>query len=181
MQGLHAVTRTLSAGYAKACIEVQGLVKQSLEKITSKDRDFMAGASTALCWWVKAIQPAIDCLGKSMAEQSQLLEDAWKARMNITKDILALCPKEDKMAMANPINDLMNRAFAVARAHMEEAFLVLHSQLPALVHKHVPLAQAGVFLAAIFQVMCKYRQETDNMILSQMIMLAQVIPNIWGV
>ena len=30
MQGLHAVTQTLSAGYVKACIEVQGLVKQSL-------------------------------------------------------------------------------------------------------------------------------------------------------
>ena len=38
----HAVTQTLSARYVKACIEVQGLVKQSLEKITSKDQDFIA-------------------------------------------------------------------------------------------------------------------------------------------
>ena len=73
MQGLHAANRTLSAGYAKACIEVQGLVKQSLEKITSKDHDFVVGASTALRRWVKAVQLAIDCLGKSVAKQSHLL------------------------------------------------------------------------------------------------------------
>ena len=70
MQGLHAVTQTLSAGYAKACIEVQRTVKQSLEKITSKDRDFVAGTSTALCKWVRVVQLAIDYLGKSVAEQS---------------------------------------------------------------------------------------------------------------
>ena len=73
MQGLHAATRTLSAGYTKACIEVQGLVEQSLEKITSKDHDFVVGASTALRQWIKAVQLAIDCLGKSVAEQSHLL------------------------------------------------------------------------------------------------------------
>ena len=101
--------------------------------------------------------------------------------MDITKDILALYPKEDKTAMTDPMNDLMVRAFAVAWSHMEEAFLALHGQLPALVHKHVPPAQAGVFFTAIFQVMCTYQQEMDNMVLSQMILPAQVMPNIWGV
>ena len=50
-----------------------------------------------------------------------------------------------------------------------------------LVHEHIPPAQAGVFLAAIFQIMCTYQQEIDNMVLSQTVMLAQVMPNIWGV
>ena len=50
-----------------------------------------------------------------------------------------------------------------------------------LVHQHVPPAQAGVFLAAIFQIMCMYWQEMDNMVLSQTVILAQVIPNMWGV
>ena len=64
---------------------------------------------------------------------------------------------------------------------MEEAFLALHGQLSVLVHKHVLPAQARVFLAATFQVMCTYHQEVDNMVVSQTIMPAQVIPNIWGV
>ena len=67
----------------------------------------MAGASPALHRWVKAIQLAIDCLRKSMAEQSQLLEDARKAGMDITKDILALYPKEDKTASVDSMNDLV--------------------------------------------------------------------------
>ena len=43
MQGLHAAIQTLSAGHEKACIEVQGIIKQSLEKTTSKYCDFVAG------------------------------------------------------------------------------------------------------------------------------------------
>ena len=126
MQGLHAATWTLSARYKKACIEVQGIVKQSLEGITAKDHDFIAGASSALHQWVKAVQPKIDCLGKSMAKQSHQLKDARKAGMEITKDILSLCPKEDNMAMADPLNDVMVQAFTVAQRHTEEAFVALH-------------------------------------------------------
>ena len=52
----------------------------------------MVEASTALRRWTKAVQPAIDCLGKSVTEQSHLLEDARKVGMQITKYILALYP-----------------------------------------------------------------------------------------
>ena len=160
---------------------MQGLVKQSLNLSTEKDHRFMVEVSTALRRWVKAVQPAIDCLGKSMAEQSCLLEDARKAGMQITKDILALYPLEDKKNTTDPPNDLTVWAFTVAQRHVEDTFLALHGQLPMLVHQHIPLAQAGVFLATTFQIMCTYRQEIDNMVLSQTVMLAQVMPNIWGV
>ena len=76
--------------------------------------------------------------------------------MDITKDILSLYPKEDKMVTDDPMNDLMLQLFTVARKHTQQAFLALHGQLLALVHKHIPPAQAGVFLAATFQVMCTY-------------------------
>ena len=110
MWGLHAATQTLSDRYQWACLEVQGLVKQSLDLTTEKDHKFVAEESTALCRWVKAVQPAIDCLGKSMAEQSCLLEDAWKAGMQIIKDILALYPPEDIKNTTDPPNDLTVRA-----------------------------------------------------------------------
>ena len=72
MRGLHAATQTLSNGYQRPCLEVQGLVKQSLNLSTHKDHKFMMEASTVLRRWMKAVQPAIDCLGKSMAKQSRL-------------------------------------------------------------------------------------------------------------
>ena len=160
---------------------MQGLVRQSLALSTEKDCKFVAEASGALRRWVKAVQLAIDCLGKPMAEQSCLLEDTRKAGMQITKEILALYPPKDKKDTADRLNDLTARAFGVPQRQVEDAFRVLHGQLPTLVHKHVPPVQASVFLATTFQIMCMYRQEIDNMVLSQTVMPAQVIPNIWGV
>ena len=54
MWGLHKASHTLSEGYQWACLEVQGLVNQSLSLSTEKDHRFVAEASTTLCWWVKA-------------------------------------------------------------------------------------------------------------------------------
>ena len=181
MWSLHKASHTLSERYQQACLEVQGLVNQSLSLSTEKDRRFIAEASTALRQWVKAVQPAIDCLRKSIAKQSHLLEDTRKAGMEITKEILAFYSLEGKKDPIDPLHNLTIRAFNTAWKHIEEAFLCLHHKLPVLVHQHVPPAQAGVLLAAIFQIMCTYWQEIDNMVLSQTIMLAQVIPNMWGV
>ena len=102
MRGLHEASHTLSAGYQWACLEVQGLVNQSLSLSTEKDRRFIAEASTALCRWVKVVQLVIDCLEKSIAEQSHLLEDAQKVGMEITKEILALYPLEGKKEPIDP-------------------------------------------------------------------------------
>ena len=106
MRGLHMVSCMLSDGYQRACLEVQGLVRQYLNRSTYKDRKFVAEASTALCQWVKAVQLAINCLDKSIAKQSRLLEDARKAGMQITKDILAIYSPEDKKETADPLHDL---------------------------------------------------------------------------
>ena len=54
MQGLHEASHTLSEGYQRACLEVQGLVNQSLSLSTEKDCSFIAEASTALCQWVES-------------------------------------------------------------------------------------------------------------------------------
>ena len=101
--------------------------------------------------------------------------------MQITKDILGLYPSEDKKETGDPLHDITDPAFNVAQRHVEEACRTLHLKLPTLMHQHVPPAQAGVFLAAIFQIMCMHQQETDNMFLSQTIMPAQVMLNMWGV
>ena len=113
MWGLHVASHTLSEGYQWACLEVQGLVNQSLNLSTARDRTFVAEASSALHQWVKAVQPAIDCLGKSMAKQSHLFEDAQKVGMEITKDILTLYPPEGEKEPADPTHDLTAWAFTV--------------------------------------------------------------------
>ena len=64
MQGFHAATCTLSDGYQQACKEVQNIVQRSMKKSTAMDCTFVWGASAAVRQWVRAVQPAMDCMGR---------------------------------------------------------------------------------------------------------------------
>ena len=76
MQGFHTPTCTLSNEYQQACREVQTIVRKSLRKSAAIECTFVWGASAAICRWVKAVHPAMDCMGESMEEQSRLLQEA---------------------------------------------------------------------------------------------------------
>ena len=76
MQGFHNATRTLSDAYQEACQEVQTIVRRSLQKSTVIDCTFVWGALVTVRWWVKAVHPAMDCMGESLEEQSCLLQEA---------------------------------------------------------------------------------------------------------
>ena len=183
MQGFRATTHTLSNGYQQACKEVQTIVRRSLKKSTAIDRTFVWGASAAICQWVKAIQPAMDCMGESLEEQSCLLQAAWQAGKEAMEDIVALLPVEESpyLTPVMPKEDILTPALQASRTRMEKAIEAINVQLSALVHRHVLLQQAGVFLASLLQVMCSYRQEMDDMATSQVILPSQIMPNLWGV
>ena len=76
MQGFHTATCTFSDKYQEACKEVQTIVGKFLRKSTTIDHTFVWGASAAICQWVKAVHPAMDCMGESLEEQSHLLQEA---------------------------------------------------------------------------------------------------------
>ena len=95
MQGFHTATCTLSDSYQQACKEVQTIVWRSLRKSNTIDHTFVWGASAAFRQWVRAVHPAIDCMGESLEEQSRLLQAAWLAGKEATEDILALLPPEE--------------------------------------------------------------------------------------
>ena len=95
MQGFHAATCTLSDRYQQACKKVQNIVRRSMKKSTVMDRMFVWGASAAVCRWMRAIQPAMDCMEESLEEQAHLLQVAQQAGKEATEDILALLPAEE--------------------------------------------------------------------------------------
>ena len=101
----------------------------------------------------------------------------------MTEDILALLPAEDEPVLPSvvPHCDLLTPALTVTWAHMDTAIDTVREQLSDLVHRHVPPGQAGVFLASLLQMMCSYHQEMDSMATNQVILLSQIVPNLWGV
>ena len=141
------------------------------------------GASAAIRRWVRAIQPAMDCMGESLEEQLHLLQMAWQARKEAMEDILSLLPVEESpyLTPVVPKEDILTPALQATWTHMEKALEAVNVQLSALVHHHIPPQQAGVFLASLLQVMCSYQQEMDGMATSQVILPGQIVPNLWGV
>ena len=183
MQGFHTATHTLSDEYQEACKEVQTIVRKSLRKSTAVDHTFVWGASAAIHRWVKAVHLAMDCMEESMEEQSHLLQEAQKARKEATEDILALLPAKESpyLTPVVPREDILTPALTATQNHTEKAIEAMNVQLSALVDRHVPPQQAGVFLASLRQVMCSYRQEMDGMATSQVILPGQIVSNLWGV
>ena len=125
----------------------------------------------------------MDCMEGSLEEQAQLLQRAWEAGKEATEDILALLPTEADpyLTPVVPQEDVLTPALKATHVHTEKAIEAVNAELSVLVHHHVPPQQARVFLATLFQVMCSYRQEMDRMAASQVVLPAQIIPNLWGI
>ena len=180
IEGLNAVAKVMSTGFEEACVAVQETVNQALETATAHDRQFIKEASTSLIQWVRAVQPAMDCIGRPLHEHTQLLDSARQAGMRITRKILGFFTGEDDGEQTNPLSDIMVRAFAAARAPTDKAVASLHEQLPDLADQFIPPGQEGVFLSGAFSVIVLYYQEVNNMVLSQTVVPTQVVPGIWG-
>ena len=169
--------------YQQVYKEVQNIVWRSMKKSTVMDHMFVWGALAAICQWVQAVQPAMDCMEESLEEQARLLQAARQAGKEATEDILALLPAEDSPypTPVMPKEDLLTPALQATWTHTEKAIEAVNIQLLALVHQHIPPQQAGVFLASLLQVICSYWQEMDGMATSQVILPSQIVPNLWGV
>ena len=176
MHGFYTATHTLLDSYQDACREVQTIVWRALQKAMAVDHTFMWGASAAIRHWVKEVQPAMDCMDKSLEEQAWLLQKAREAGKEATKDILALLPVETNpyLSPVVPREDILSPA-------LEKAIEAVNAKLSMLVHRHVLPQQARVFHATLFQVMCSYQQEMDGMATSQVVLPGQIVLNLWGI
>ena len=123
------------------------------------------------------------CSDKNTEDQSQLLADAQQAGKDALESILSLLPVEEEPWLT-PVfpwaADILTLALTAAWWHTETALQNIDAQLSDLIKQHMPPKQAGVFLATILQVTCSFRQEMDNMATSQVFLLSQIIPTLWG-
>ena len=184
LQGFHTITQTLSAAYRAACDEIQAIVQKSLAKTTAEDRTFVWGASGAIHQWLSSVKPAMDCTEKSVKDQAELLTEARKAGKDALDSILQLIPEEEGQPHLTPVfpkaTHLLAPVLTVARHHTDEAMRNIHIQLVDLGKEHIPQEHAGAFFNTILQVSCSFQQEMDNMATNQVLLLCQIVPNLWG-
>ena len=184
LQGFRTITQTLSAAYRATCDEIQAIVRKSLTKTTAKDWTFVWGASGAIHQWLSSVKLAMDCMEKSVKDQAELLAEAWKAGKDALDSILELIPEEEGQPHLTPVfpkaTHLLAPILTVARQHTDEALQNIHTQLVDLGKEHIPQEHAGTFFNTILQVSCSFRQEMDNMAMSQVLLPCQIVTNLWG-
>ena len=125
----------------------------------------------------------MDCMEKSVKDQTELLAEARKAGKDALDSILELIPEEEEQPHLTPVfpkaTHLLALVLTVAQRHTDEALRNIHTQLVNLGKEHIPQEQAGAFFNTILQVSCSFRQEMDNMAMSQ-VLPCQIVPNLWG-
>ena len=185
LQSFWTVSQTLSVVYGAASSEIQTVIRKGLVKATAEDRTFIWGASGAIHHWLDSVMLAMAAKEKSTKDQAQLLAEARQAGKNALNSILEFIPEEEEQEphltpvfpWATPI---LAVALAVARQHTNEALRNIHTQLVGLAKEHVPPEQVGALFNTILQVTCSFRQEMDNMAMSQVFFPNQIVPNLWG-
>ena len=181
MTGLRVVTRIMSVGFEKASEAVQKVISGTLEWVVLRDWHFIEGASSNLMRWIRAVQPAIDGLGWGAMAEICLRSDARRDGMQVAWEILNPYgvgkPGTDQTDL---LQDIIVRAFAVARQPTELAIIEVHEQLAPLTSEFVPPGQERTFLARVYNVICSYVQEVHSMVLGQAVVPTQIVPGIWG-
>ena len=121
---------------------------------------------------------------KSVKDQAEVLAEALKAGKDALDSILELIPEEEgqpHLTLVFPkATHLLAPVLTVARRHSDEALRNIHTQLVDLGKEHILQEHAGAFLNTILQVSCSFRQEMDNMATNQVLLLCQIVPNLWG-
>ena len=142
LQGFRTVSQTLSEAYGKAGGEIQILVWKNLVKATTKDRNFMYGASQSIRHWVDCVKLAMALSEQSTEEQTKLLADARQAGKDALDNISNFIPVDEDPPKLDPIfpktNQLLAPTLVVTRKHTDEALRNVHIQLSDLIREHVP-------------------------------------------
>ena len=152
MKGLRAVAQIMSVRFVKASRAIQEVVNGTLEKVVSRDHHFIEGASSSLIRWIRAVHPAIDGLGRGAMAELRLRSDARRDGMRVAWEILdPYGMGEPGVVKSDPLQDIIIRAFAVARQPTELAMIEVHEELAPVTSEFVPPGQERVFLGQSLQ------------------------------
>ena len=111
--------------------------------------------------------------------------EAWQAGNYALDSILEYIPEEQEqeahLTLVFPRATLLLAvALVVAQHHTDEVLQNIHAQLMTLAKEHVPPEQARALFNTILQMTCSFWQEMDNMATNQVLLLNQIVPNLWG-
>ena len=183
LTGLQKLVVTMASSYEAATEDVRSLVASTLDVVTQRDCNFIAGASQALADWTAKYQHAMSQgENQSMHDQLARWDRVWEARIALSCHITTLTTEHGQStASAEIFRTLLPACFQRVRVRTKATFSEVSATLPSLLCRFVAPDQAGQIMASIFTCLCNYNTEICGMAMAQTVVPVYTIPNTYQV
>ena len=155
----------MASGYEAATEDVRSLVASTLDVVTQRDHNFIAGASQALADWTAKYQHAMSQgENQSMHDQLARWDRVREAGIALSRHITTLTTEHGQSTVSAEIfRTLLPSCFQLVRVRTEATFSEVSATLPSLLCRFVAPDQAGQIMASIFTCLCNYNTEICGM------------------
>ena len=169
MTTLRKACGLMSEGFQEACLDVEVVVQTTLAEATSHDWAFATKAAKDLDLWTSALQPLFDTDAVPEAEMETQRTHARSTRQVVSDRILVRTRKvaKDKFPDRGPIQMALLQSFAKVEEWCMLTLKKVADQVPEIMAQHIPEGQVGVFLAALYQLICTQQQGITSMVVAQ--------------
>ena len=169
MTALRKACGLMSEGFREACLDVEVMVQTTLVEATAHNRAFVAKAAKDLDLWTSALQPLFDADAVPEAKMEIRCAHARSTGQVVSDWILAQSREvaKDKFPNGGPVRMALLQFFAKVEERCMQTLKKVADQAPEIMAQHVPEGQVGVFLAALYQLICTQQQGITLMVVAQ--------------
>ena len=156
-------------GFWEACLDVEVVVQTTLVEAMAHDWAFAAKATKDLDLWTSALQPLFDTNAVTEAKMEIRHAHAQSTGQVVSDQILARSREvaKNKFPDGGPIWTALLKSFAKVEEWCMRTLKKVADQVPEIMAQHVPEGQVGVFLAALYQLICTQQQGITSMVVAQ--------------
>ena len=159
----------MSEGFREACLDVEMVVQTTLVEATAHDWAFAARAAKDLDLWTSALQLLFDTNAVAEAKMEIQRTHAWSTGQVVSDQILAQSREvaKNKFPDGGPIQTALLQSFTKVEEWCMQTLKKVADQVPEIMVQHIPEGQVGVFLAALFELICTQQQGITSMVVTQ--------------
>ena len=141
----------------------------TLVEAMAHDRAFATKAAKDLDLWTSALQLLFNTNAVMEAEMEIRCAHARSTGQVVSDRILVQSREvaKDKFLDGGPIRTALLKSFAKVEERCMWALKKVADQVPEIMAQHVPEGQVGVFLAALYQLICTQQQGITSMVVAQ--------------
>ena len=182
MEGLKEACGLMTKGFQQACLDVEVVVQKTLEDATEHNQAFTAKAAQDLDLWTAALWLVLDSDRVSDAEMETWQKHAQQTRQVVSDRILGHSWQVAKSHLVNggPVRVALLQSFAWVKRQCVDTWDKVANWVLEILAQHVLVGQVGVFLAALYQLMCTQQQGITSMVVAQARVLVHLGLHSWA-